>query len=39
MFYLGFLIGILSLFGFEFALMGYQKHKAKKMIKDRTKNL
>ena len=38
MFYLGFLIGMLSVFGLEFALLGYQKHKAKKMLKDHTKN-
>lgn len=38
MFYLGFLIGMLSVFGLEFALLGYQKHKAKKMLKDHIKN-
>ncbi len=39
MFYLGFLIGMLSVFGLEFALIGYQKHKARKMLKDNKKNL
>lgn len=34
MFYLGFLIGMLSVFGLEFALLGYQKHKVKKQLKN-----